>query len=68
MKILDYNNPDLFSILGEAAAPKSSTADVAKIAASVIDDVRKYGDKAVEDLTLKFDGVNISAEKAHFVN
>lgn len=62
MKILDYNNPDLFSILGEAAAPKSSTADVAKIAASVIDDVRKYGDKAVEDLTLKFDGVKISAE------
>ena len=62
MKILDYKSKDFYKNLDYAARGKSSSADISAIVAGVIDDVRKNGDKAIEKLTSKFDGVNLKAK------
>ncbi len=61
MKILDYKSKDFFEVLGKAATDASVSGNVREIVASVIDDVRVRGDKAVEEMTVKFDGVNLKA-------
>ncbi len=61
MKILDYKSADFFKVLDEAASDASASVNIREIVASVIDDVRKRGDKAVEEMTAKFDGVKLSA-------
>ncbi len=61
MKILDYKSKDFFEVLGNAASDASTSGNVREIVASVIDDVRARGDKAVEEMTAKFDGVNLKA-------
>ncbi len=61
MKILDYKSKDFFEVLGNAASDASTSGNVRDIVASVIDDVRARGDKAVEEMTAKFDGVNLKA-------
>ena len=61
MKILDYKNEDFYKVLADAAVSPLASADVRKIVADVIDDVRKNGDSAVEKLTAKFDGASLKA-------
>lgn len=62
MKILDYTTSDFFRQLAAATSAEASSAEIAKIAADVIANVRQNGDRAVEELTEKFDGVKISAK------
>ncbi len=61
MKILDYKSKDFYKVLAQAAVSPLASADVRKIVADVIDDVRNNGDSAVEKLTAKFDGASLKA-------
>lgn len=61
MKILDYNSADFWRELNYACKPDSENPQIASAVDSVISKVRESGDSALEELTLKFDGVKIPA-------
>ncbi len=62
MKILDIKSKDFYKTLDCIAKGQTTAGNIASIVNGVIDDVRTNGDKAVEKLTAKFDGVNLKAE------
>ena len=61
MKILDYKSADFWRELNSACKPDSENPQIASAVDSVISKVRESGDSALEELTLKFDGVKIPA-------
>ena len=61
MKILDYKSADFWRELNYACKPDSENPQIASAVDSVISKVRESGDSALEELTLKFDGVKIPA-------
>ncbi len=63
MKILDYKNADFWKSLDEACRPDAAGEKIPAAVASVISRVREDGDAAIEELTLKFDGVKIPASQ-----
>ena len=56
IRIMDYSTVSESEIFSRS----SSSADVSAPVAAIIGDVRQRGDKALIDLTRKFDGVDIS--------
>ena len=62
MKILDIKSKDFYKTLDCIAKGQTTAGNIASIVNGVIDDVRTNGDKAVEKLTAKFDGVDLKAK------
>lgn len=65
MKILDFKSDDFWQNLDDACRPDAASAQIPSLVAGVISQIRETGDKAVAELTLKFDGANIPAGNAH---
>ncbi len=62
MKILDFKNRDFCKQLELACLPASANPELGTTVQAVIDDVRRRGDAALFECTLKFDGVEMSAK------
>jgi histidinol dehydrogenase len=63
MKRLVTSDPALFRKLERFAGGGAAAADVRKVVAGIIADVRRRGDRAVLDYTLKFDGFSCRASQ-----
>lgn len=60
VKILDYKAKNFWGKLAEACKPASRSAEISEIVGKVIEDVRRGGDKALIEYTLKFDRARLT--------
>lgn len=61
IEVIDYNNAPQGDITRALTRPVQKTADIMKLVLPIIKQVQKDGDKALIDLTAKFDGVKLKA-------
>ncbi len=61
MKILDYSSKDFRKELEDVCASAANNADIDAVVRGVIDDIRNRGDKALFEITKKFDHADINS-------